>query len=61
MIVIGSYYFLLTLLTPYDQNIDFCFPLFKGHQKWPMHHHHVILYNMFMIIGDADDVQKQKV
>ena len=27
MIVIGSCYFLLTLLTPYDQNIDFCFPL----------------------------------
>ena len=27
MIVVGSCYFLSTLLTPYDQNIDFCFPL----------------------------------
>ena len=27
MIVVGSCYFLLTLLTPYDQNVDFCFLL----------------------------------
>ena len=25
--IVGSCYFLLTLLTPYDQNIDFCIPL----------------------------------
>ena len=29
MIVVGSCYFLLTLLIPYDPNIDFVFPL-KG-------------------------------
>ena len=27
MIVVGSCYFLLTLLIPYDPNIDFVFPL----------------------------------
>ena len=27
MITVGTCYFLLTLLTPYDQNIGFCFPL----------------------------------
>ena len=31
MKVIGICYFLLTLLTPYDQNIDFCFPLTMFH------------------------------
>ena len=30
MKVVGICYFLLTLLTPYDQNIDFCFPLNKA-------------------------------
>ena len=30
MIVVGSCYFLLTLLTPpYDQNTELCFPLTK--------------------------------
>ena len=34
MIIVGSCYFLLTLLTPYDQNIDFYFPLKL--QTWTM-------------------------
>ena len=34
MIVVGSCYFLLTLLTPlYDQYIDFCFPLKQKNSK----------------------------
>ena len=42
MIVVGSCYFLLTLLTPYDQNIDFCFPV--------MFHDHTNVVNTFDIV-----------
>ena len=37
MIVVGSCYFLLTLLIPYDQNIDLFFPLSVVSLKYLMY------------------------
>ena len=68
MIVVGSCYFLLTLLTSYDQNIDFCFPLkFKLNQFFLLIMCHVVSFILrkhcinkdAVIFNDSDFVQQK--
>ena len=57
MIVVGSCYFLLTLLIPYDQNIDLFFPL-KSCQTFIIHIWIINLHIWHIQGGSTTDVVK---